>query len=136
MMVNFDSALRESCVVRENRTNTPLQALDLMNDVTFLEAARFVGQRMLTEAEPDPDARLRYGFRLITGRAPSPSEVRIFRENLQYHLDYFAGKDDQARAYLSQGESPWNPDLNVRELAAYASVASLMFNTDEAVTKE
>ena len=56
MMMNFDSANREACVVRETRTNTPLQALNLMNDVTFVEAARFVGQRMLPEAEFYADA--------------------------------------------------------------------------------
>ena len=64
MMINFDAAGRESCVVRETRTNTPLQALNLMNDVTFLEAARFIGQRMMKEGGADAAARLRYGFRL------------------------------------------------------------------------
>ena len=73
MMMNFDSAQRETCVVRETRTDTPLQALNLMNDVTFVEAARFLGQRMMKEGGRDADARLRYGFRLALGRAPSAS---------------------------------------------------------------
>jgi hypothetical protein len=136
MMVNFDSALRESCVVRENRTNTPLQALNLMNDVTFVESARFVGQRMMKEGGQEPDTRLSYGFLLITGRKPSPKEGRILHENLQSQLDYFAGKDDEIRAFLSQGDSRVDPALNARELAAYASVASLIFNSDGAVTNE
>jgi mono/diheme cytochrome c family protein len=136
MMANFDSALRESCTVRENRTNTPLQALNLMNDVTFIEAARFVGQRMMREAGPDPNARLAYGFRLITSRNPTEAEKAVLRGNLQYHLDYFAGKPERVKAYLSQGDSPPDPKLDARELAAYASVASLMFNLDEAITKE
>ena len=92
MMVNFDSAQRETCVVRETRTDTPLQALNLMNDVTFVEAARFLGQRMMKEGGRDADARLRYGFRLALGRAPSQAEQQILRDNLRFHLDYFAGK--------------------------------------------
>ncbi len=88
MQANFDSAMRESCVVRDSRTNTPLQALNLMNDITFVEAARFLGQRMLTEAPADPERRLSYGFQLATGRKPNATEAEILRSNLQYHLDF------------------------------------------------
>ena len=133
MMVNFDSANREACVVRENRTNTPLQALNLMNDTTFLESARFIGQRMIKEGGAD---RLGYGFRLVTGRQPSANERAVLRGSLQYHLDYFAGKDDEIKSFLKQGVTPADATIPPRELAAYASVASLLLNLDEAVTKE
>jgi hypothetical protein len=135
MMMNFDAANREACVVRENRTNTPLQALNLMNDVTFLEAARFLGQRMLREGGATPESRLRHGFRLIVGRQPDARELDVARANLNYHLDYFA---DSAKAgkFLAQGESPHEKSLPARELAAYASTASLLMNLDEAVSKE
>jgi hypothetical protein len=136
MMANFDSALRESCVVRENRTNTPLQALNLMNDVSFLEAARFIGQRMLKEGGATPDARLRYGFRLVTGRRPSAAEEQVLRDSLQYHLDYFSDKKNDVKAFLNQGEARADASLDERELAAYTSVGSLLLNLDEAVTKE
>ncbi|MBI3680411.1 MAG: DUF1553 domain-containing protein [Acidobacteria bacterium] len=136
MMANFDSALRETCTVRENRTNTPLQALNLMNDVTFVEAARFIGQRMMREGGADVEARLRHGFRLVTGRAPSAAEAGILRGSLQYHRDYFASKPERVKAYLSLGDSPPDTTLNGAELAAYGSVASLMLNLDEAITKE
>jgi len=136
MMVNFDAAQRESCVVRENRTNTPLQALDLMNDVTFVEAARFLGQRMLKEGGADTDARLRYGFRLALGRSPSTAEAQILRDSLNYHRDYFEGKQGNPETFLKQGDSPSDPALDRRELAAYASVASLLLNMDEMVTKQ
>src|SRR5260370_42383168 len=126
MMMNFDSAQRESCVVRETRTDTPLQALNLMNDVTFVEAARFLGQRMMKEGGRDQDARLRYGFRLGLGRAPSEAEQQILRDNLRFHLDYFAGKDREIDAFLQQGDSPSDASLDRRELAAYASVASVV----------
>jgi len=135
MMANFDSALRESCVVRETRTNTPLQALNLMNDVTFLEAARFIGQRMLREGGVDAASRLRYGFRLVAGRTPVAAEERILRQNLEYHLDYFSSHTDKIKMFLAQGESAADSKLSSMELAAYASVASLLLNSDEAVTK-
>jgi hypothetical protein len=136
MLANFDSALRESCVVRETRTNTPLQALNLMNDVTFLEAARLLGQRMIEEGGAAPNQRLSYGFQLLTGRAPSKEEQDILRQDLQYHLDYFSTKPEEIDRYLKQGEAPADPKLDRRELAAYASVGSLMLNLDETVTKE
>jgi len=136
MMANFDSALRETCVVRENRTNTPLQALNLMNDVTFVEAARFLGQRMMKEGGADVDAKLRYGFRLVTSRVPSTQESAVLRDSLRFHQDYFASKPERVEAYLKQGESAHDPSLDPRELAAFASVASLIFNLDEAITKE
>ena len=133
MMVNFDSANREACVVRENRTNTPLQALNLMNDATFLESARFIGQRMIKEGGAD---RIGYGFRLVTGRTPNAKEREVLRGSLQYHLDYFSDKDGEVKAFLKQGVTPADASIAPRELAAYASVASLLLNLDEAVTKE
>ena len=135
-MVTFDAAARESCVVRETRTDTPLQALDLMNDVTFVEAARMIGQRMMKEGGSGAEARLAYGFRLTLGRSPSAAEAQILRANLNYHLDYFSGKESAIDAYLKQGESRPDPALDRRELAAYASVASLLLNLDEMVTKQ
>jgi hypothetical protein len=136
MMMNFDSAQRESCVVRETRTDTPLQALNLMNDVTFVEAARFLGQRMMKEGGRDQEGRLRYGFRVALGRPPSEAEQQILRGNLRFHLDYFAGKEKEIDAFLSQGDSRPDASLDRRELAAYASVASVLLNMDEMVTKQ
>jgi hypothetical protein len=136
MMANFDSAMRESCVVRENRTNTPLQALNLMNDVSFLEAARFIGQRMLKEGGAAPDVRLRYGFRLVTGRTPSAAEEQVLHDSFEYHLDYFSDKKNDVKAFLSQGEAKPDTSLDERELAAYTSIGSLLLNLDEAVTKQ
>ncbi|HTM47325.1 MAG TPA: DUF1553 domain-containing protein [Bryobacteraceae bacterium] len=136
IMANFDASGRESCEVRETRTNTPLQALNLMNDVTFVEAARFLGQRMLREGGADPVARLRYGFRLVTGRAPSDQEREVLLGSLRFHLDHFSDKPQEAHALLSQGESRCDPALDEKELAAYASVGSLLLNLDETITKE
>jgi hypothetical protein len=136
MMVNFDSANREACVVRETRTNTPLQALNLMNDVTFVEAARFIGQRMLKEAGGDDASRLRFGFRLLTSRFPTEAESKILADSLNYHRDYYATEPGRAAALLKLGDTPPDPSLKAEELAAYASVASLIMNLDEVITKE
>jgi hypothetical protein len=135
MMVNFDAANREACVVRETRTNTPLQALNLMNDVTFLEAARKVGERVLREGGATIEDRIGYAFRLVASRAPSAEERGVVARSLAYHLDYFSGAD-KARQYLQQGDSPVDAALEPREVAAWASVASLLLNLDEVVTKE
>jgi hypothetical protein len=136
MMINFDAAGREACVVRETRTNTPLQALNLMNDTTFVEASRFIGQRMLKEGGNDATARLEYGFRLLTGRKPQAEELQILKDNLTYHRDYFASDPKKAEALLKEGDSPADEKLAPADLAAYTSVASLMLNLDEAITEE
>ena len=136
MMMNFDASQREACMVRENRTNTPLQALNLMNDVTFLEAARFIGQRMILEGGADRDARLRHGFRIVMSRMPSEKELGVLRSSLAYHSDYFASREKDRDEYLSYGDTESAKEINRVELAGYTAVASLLLNTDEAITKE
>ena len=116
MMMNFDAAGREACVVRELRTNTPLQALDLMNDPIFLEAARALAGRMLREGGPTPADRIAYGFRLATARPPKRRESGVLLSSLRYYLDTL-------------------PPQN-RETAAYATVASLILNLDAVVSKD
>lgn len=136
MMMNFDAAGRETCVVRETRTNTPLQALNMMNDVTFVEAARFIGQRMLKQGGSEADGRLQYGFRLLTSRFARPEELKVLQESLRFHRDYFASDEKRIQAYLKAGESASDPALNRVDLAAYASVASLILNMDEVITRQ
>jgi hypothetical protein len=136
MMMNFDASQREACMVRENRTNTPLQALNLMNDVTFLEAARFIGQRMILEGGAERDARLRHGFRIVTARVPTEKELGVLKASLAYHLDHFASNARERDDYLSYGDKPPAASVDRNELAAYMAVASLIMNTDEAITKE
>lgn len=136
MMINFDASTRESCQVRENRSNTPLQALNLMNDVTFLEAGRHFGRRMLSEGGNTDESRLRYGFQLLLSRAPRPEELLILSSSLSYHRDYFSSNPTRIEAYLAQGESPRAQGLAPAEQAAYMALGSLLLNLDEAVTKE
>ncbi len=135
-MATFDSATRESCTVRESRTNTPLQALSLMNDITFMEAARKLAERAIREAGKDPDARLARQFRLVLARQPSEPEQHKLRESLEFYLGYYRLRQKAAGDFVSQGQSNRDNRIETGELAAYTAVASLVLNMDEAITKE
>jgi hypothetical protein len=135
-MANFDASARETCIVRESRTNTPLQALNLMNDVTYLEASRKLAERMMKEGGDTSAGRISHGFRIVTARQPRAAELEVLSGALRYHLDRYQTSAEDAAKLLSQGESPRDPALNVSELAAYSIIANLIFNLDEAITKE
>jgi hypothetical protein len=135
-MANFDAPSRESCILERGVTNSPLQALDLMNDVTYLEAARMLGERMMKEGGSTTEARIAFAFRLATARIPNERESRILSDSFHAALDRFQTKPHTARQYLNVGEHPRDQKLDVNELAAYANVASLILNMDETVTKE
>jgi hypothetical protein len=135
-MIAFDAAGRETCVVRHGRTNTPLQALNLMNDVTYAEAARVLAQRMMLHGGATPEARLAFAFRAATARWPSSAEAKILKDDFCYHLDRFARAPNAAHELVHSGEAPRPAGLDVRELAAYTAVAGLILNLDEVLTKE
>jgi hypothetical protein len=132
----FDASSREYCTVRETRTNTPLQALNLMNDVTYVEASRMLAERILTECAGGPEERVAWAFRLVTSRWPDQNERRILVNNLNVQLEYFRSNPGEAARLLAVGEKRNNEKLNVAELAAYASTASLILNLDEVITKQ
>ncbi len=135
-MVAFDATARETCTVRETRTNTPLQALTLMNEVTFVEAARVLAERMMTEGGPTPDERIAFAFRLATARRPRPQELQVLVRGFEQHLARFTTDHDAAAKLVSTGERPLASDLNLSELAACSTIASLILNLDEVVTKQ
>ncbi|HXJ93249.1 MAG TPA: DUF1553 domain-containing protein [Terriglobia bacterium] len=135
-MVTFDASPRETCIVRANRTNTPMQALDLMNDVTYVEASRKFAERMMKEGGASPDQRIDYGFRLALARPAKPQERSVLLDALGQFKARYQAKPDAAAKYLSEGNSPRDPKLDPVELAAYTAVASLIFNLDETITKE
>jgi hypothetical protein len=135
-MANFDSPNREVCTVYESRTNTPLQALDLMNDVTFLEAARKLGERMMQEGGASPESRINYGFELLLARPPKDPERQILIDTLGTFEAKYRSDPKAAEEYLAYGESRRSSNADIAELAAYTAVASLMVNLDETVTKE
>jgi uncharacterized protein DUF1553/uncharacterized protein DUF1549/concanavalin A-like lectin/glucanase superfamily protein/cytochrome c len=135
-MMTFDSAGREACSVRETRTNTPLQALNLMNDVTYVESARGLAQRMMKEGGATPADRIALAFRLALARQPSTSEAKLLASSFHHHLDTYQTDRAAALKLVSQGESARDEKLDVSELAAYMTIASMILNLDETVTKE
>jgi hypothetical protein len=135
-MVNFDSPNREQCTVSENRTNSPLQALDLMNDVAFLEASRKLAERIMVEGGTSKQQRAAYGYRLLLARAPNPAQLAVLLKMLD-NLESTYRRDPAAAAqFLKQGDSPIRPNFDVSELAAYTGLASLLLNLDETITKQ
>jgi hypothetical protein len=135
-MLTFDASARELCAVREVRTNTPLQALNLMNDVTYVESSRLLAERAMTESPNDSRQRLAWMFRLVLARTPSESELDLLQKSFTAQLAAFKEKSDEAKRLLATGERRNNPKLNTEELAAYVTVASLILNLDEAITKQ
>ena len=134
-MVGFNAAEREICVVRKDRTNTPLQALTLMNNVVFVEASRFLAERML-RGGANPPAQLKVGFRLVLGREPRPNECSVLIEAHGAFRERYRGDRTSAEALLSVGEAPRDASVDAAEHAAMTLVASMILNLDETVTKE
>jgi cytochrome c553 len=135
-MVTFDSPTRETCIVRESRTNTPLQALNLMNDTTFVEAARKFAERIVRDGGATADERIGHAFRLALGRGPRPEELAVLSATLARFSSRYAADPKAAEQLLGQGESPRDAALAPAEVAAYTGLASLVLNLDETVTKE
>ncbi|MBS1810698.1 MAG: DUF1549 domain-containing protein [Acidobacteria bacterium] len=132
----FDASAREFCSVRDMRTNTPLQSLNLMNDITYIEAARLLAERMLTEGGMTPQARIAWAFRILTSRLPNEKETQVLLQSLIQQKEYFSRNPEETKKLLSQGEKRNNEKLDKAELAAYATTASLMLNMDEVITKQ
>ncbi len=131
----FDAPNRETCTVRRERTNTPLAALVLLNDVQYVEAARRFGRRILLEGGASDDERLTWGFRSVTARAPSDEEKAELLAALEELRATYAAAPDAAGALLEVGEIPRDPSLDTAEHAAWTVFGSLLLNLDEAITK-
>ncbi|MFN7945104.1 MAG: DUF1553 domain-containing protein [Blastocatellia bacterium] len=132
----FDASAREFCTVRETRTSTPLQALNLMNDVTYVEAARMLAERVLRDGGATSQSRLAFAFRLATSRLPDEKELQTLERNLKAQTEYFNQHPQEAAKLLANGDRRNDARLNATELAAYAATASLILNLDEVITKQ
>jgi hypothetical protein len=135
-MVTLDASSREACVVQRSRTNTPLQALALMNDVTFVEAARVFAQRMMTECADEPAQQISQAFMMATARQPRPEELAILQRSYERNLNAYERDPEAAKQLIHSGEFAVNADPNPTKLAALTTVMSLILNLDEVVTKE
>ena len=138
-MAAFDAPSREICTVRRQRTNTPLQALVLMNDPTFVEASRALAERVLKESGESPEARAESMFRLVLARRPAAEERDVLLEVWrQFHQRYLANPEDAAKlTTVGESASSVSSASNDKaDLAAWTAVAATVLNLDEAVTKE
>jgi hypothetical protein len=134
-MMTFNAADREVCIVRKDQTITPLQALTLLNNVTFVESARHLAERMLKlKGKQSQRDRIAYGFRSITGRRPIKEELNLLFADLKVHLESFSLKPEAAKAFLKVGQRPNDAKLSPEQIAAYALIASTIMNLDEAIT--
>jgi hypothetical protein len=134
-LMAFDAPNREVCVARRATTNTPLAALVLMNDPTYVEAARKLAERMMTDGGPTPAGRLAVSFKRAVARPPTVEEQRVL---LRFHgesLARFRADRGEARKLLAVGEARRDPSLDEAELAAWATVASVILNLDETISK-
>jgi mono/diheme cytochrome c family protein len=132
----FDAPTWEYCTARRSRTDTPLQALALLNDETYVEAARGLAQRMMREGGGDAQSRLRYGFRLATGRQPEAKEFQRLSAAYERYFAGFRREPASAQTLLNVGELRADAKLDKAELASFATVASILLNLDETITRQ
>ena len=135
-MATLDAASREACIVQRARTNTPLQALALMNDITFVEAARVFAQRVMAKTEGSMEDCIRRAFVIATARMPQPEELAVLNRRFKDSLKVYENDPSAAIELVSVGEFAVDKTLNVNELAAFTTVTSVILNLDEVLNKE
>lgn len=133
-MMIFDAPNREVCTVQRSRSNTPLQALTLMNDPQFVEAARKFAERVLKEGGKSTDERLTFAFETATAREPSSDEHNILHDILIEQRAEFA-EGDAHLGLLQVGDSPYDESIDARELASWSVITSIILNLDETITR-
>jgi hypothetical protein len=134
-MATFDAPNREQFCSRRERSNTPLQALQLLNDIQHFEAARGLASRMMTEGGSRPEDRIRFAFKTLLSRSPSGTEMEVVRTTLDRCLERYQADPESARKAIRVGESAPRAGLPETELAAYTLTANLLLNLDETVTR-
>ncbi len=134
-MLVFDAPTRETCAVQRSRTNTPLQALAIMNDPTFVEAARKLAERTMSVSPGDVNEQVMFAFRSATARRPSAEELDVLLNVFRQQRMIYEQNLSAAIDLLSVGESEQNESLNVAQLAAWTTVASMILSLDETITR-
>jgi hypothetical protein len=133
-LLAFDAPSREECTAERVRSNIPQQALALLNDPTYVEAARVFAQRILKESSGTPDERIAWAWREATSRAPLPEEIATVREVLDKHLAQFAAAAPAAEGFVKVGLAPV-ATTTPSELAAWTNVARILLNLHETITR-
>jgi hypothetical protein len=134
-LLAFDASTREECVVQRARSNTPVQALVILNDPTYVEAARAFAARLLREGGGDPSSRLRLAYRLAVGRPPRDQESGLLLSLLDDHLRQYRGDPSAARELLAVGDTAPPSDLDLADLAAWTSVTRVLLNLHETINR-
>jgi len=133
-MILFDASNRDQCEVKRSKTNTPLQALMMMNDPLVMEASRALAQKLMEGPEATPDKIIK-AFRLIICRKPTDKEIAVIDSYYKEQLDLFKQKKLDAATTLKEGEYPMNKKLDEAELAALMKTIGAIYNLEEAITK-
>ncbi|HZL91473.1 MAG TPA: PSD1 and planctomycete cytochrome C domain-containing protein [Pirellulaceae bacterium] len=134
-LLAFDASSREECAASRPRSNTPQQALVLLNDPTYVEAARALAGRVLKESSGDVPQRLEFLLQQVLCRSPRPQELEVLGRLYEKHLAEYKADESAATQFLSVGESK-NPDgLNAAELAAWTNVCRVVLNLHETITR-
>ncbi len=134
-MSTFDGPSRESCTSRRERTNTPMQALLLLNDPQYVEAARGLAQRVMREVDSTDGDRAARMFHLATGRAPCDGEVQDLMQVLEEEREHYAANPDAAGELVKVGSVPLLEGVDTVQLAAWTMTANLVLNLDEVIMK-
>ncbi|MBI4585208.1 MAG: PSD1 domain-containing protein [Planctomycetes bacterium] len=131
----FDAPSREECTAERSKSNTPLQALVLLNDPTYVEAARVFAERVLKEGGGEVESRLRWALRRAVSRPAEAAEIETLAELYRRHLEEYKQDPEAAKQAASAGERPAAKDLEAAELAAWTSVCRTLLNLHEVVTR-
>jgi len=134
-LLAFDAPTREECAADRTRSNIPQQALALLNDPTYVEAARVLAARMIKEGGETPEQRIQWAWRKASPRAPKPDEIQLLVELYQKHLEQYAQAGKGAEEIVKIGYSPVAADAPKEELAAYTSVTRAILNLHETITR-
>jgi hypothetical protein len=134
-LANFDASTREECTVNRVNSNTPLQALNLLNDPIFVEAARVFAQNALKKGGPTLNARITWAFMQALGRRPTPDESQILANLYQKSREDFRANPQRAVSLLEVGEAPVAKDLKPNDLAAMTLVTRAIVNLHETITR-
>ena len=135
MLKTFDAPEREFCTIRRSRTNTPLQALLLLNGPQFVEAARLLAERMMEDGGASPQEQIAYGFRLVTARSPRDAELILLLKAYKDERDRYSDDEEAALGLLGVGKVPTSTQAASSDLAAMTTVARLLLNLNETITK-
>jgi hypothetical protein len=135
VMMTLDASKRDVCVVKREKTSTPLQALVLLNDPQLVEAARILGQKMVSESGGDANRLVDEMFLLLTSRHPEPREREILLQTYREQLTYFQKFPERATSFLKTGETPFREDLDAVQLAAAGVLAEMLLNYDACIIK-